>query len=270
MATDELAARAIAAGHRGRESLPRRGALRERRPLADLARRVRSAGLSVMIYSGFTREEARSEARARDPSSTRATCWSMAATSAISPSLAAGGSGRRTSSFTSLSERYRSSDPRFTMPNTVGSVSRKGELVVNGWPHPCGAAPAAGAEVSREVDLLTIARAIVSAGAERRGRRLAGDRCEGEAPSARARWRSRTRSRAPFTCWRGSEADVRGRAAGRRGPETRRPMRPVRSSRSVRYVRAPRWLRGPLGQFAVKPFDTIPGTRSATSSSRIS
>ncbi|MFO0736158.1 MAG: 4Fe-4S single cluster domain-containing protein [Labilithrix sp.] len=133
MATDELAARAIATPGIEGVSLLGGEPFAQAEALADLARQVRSAGLSVMIYSGFTREEleAKPEARAlldacdllvdgryeRDLPEPRRR-W-------------IGSTNQR---LHLLSERYRSDDPRFTMPNTVEIRLRKGELVVNGWP----------------------------------------------------------------------------------------------------------------------------------------
>ena len=101
--------------------------------LGDFARRVRAAGLSVMIYSGFTRAEleARPEARAL-----LAACDLLVDGPYLrdQPEPRRRWIGSANQGLHFLTARYAADDPRFTMANTAEVRLRKGELVVNGWP----------------------------------------------------------------------------------------------------------------------------------------
>lgn len=101
--------------------------------LTDFARRVRAGGLSVMIYSGFTRAEleARPEARAL-----LAACDLLVDGPYLreQPEPRRRWIGSANQGLHFLTDRYQMDDPRFTMPNTAEVRLRKGELVVNGWP----------------------------------------------------------------------------------------------------------------------------------------
>jgi anaerobic ribonucleoside-triphosphate reductase activating protein len=103
--------------------------------LAELAERVRAAGLSVMVYTGFTIEELRAQ---RDPH--------VDALLAQTDLLVDGryererhstarrwiGSDNQRLHF--LTDRYRADDPQFSAPNTVEIRMKNGRITINGWP----------------------------------------------------------------------------------------------------------------------------------------
>lgn len=130
---EELAARALARSGLEGVSLLGGEPFAQAPALATFARLVRAGGLSVMIYSGFTRAEL--EARA-DATGLLAACDLLVdgpyERERPEPRRRWIGSANQGLHF--LSDRYRGDDPRFTMPNTVEIRLRKGELVVNGWP----------------------------------------------------------------------------------------------------------------------------------------
>jgi anaerobic ribonucleoside-triphosphate reductase activating protein len=102
---------------------------------AMLAKAVRERGLSVMVFSGYTLEEAR---RLPDPA--------VAELLALTDILVDGpyvreqpetrrrwiGSSNQRVHF--LSDRYRADDPRWLLPNTLEIRLRGPELTVNGFP----------------------------------------------------------------------------------------------------------------------------------------
>jgi anaerobic ribonucleoside-triphosphate reductase activating protein len=102
---------------------------------AALARRVREHGLSVMVFSGYTLEEAR---QLPDPA--------VAELLALADILVDGpydrdqpetrrrwiGSANQRVHF--LTDRYRAADPRWLLPNTLEIRLRGQELSVNGFP----------------------------------------------------------------------------------------------------------------------------------------
>ena len=102
---------------------------------AALARRVRDRGLSIMVFSGYTLEEAR---RLPDPA--------VAELLALTDILVDGpydraqpetrrrwiGSANQRAHF--LTDRYRADDPRWLLPNTLEIRLRGQELSVNGFP----------------------------------------------------------------------------------------------------------------------------------------
>ncbi len=104
-------------------------------PCAELAKAVRRAGLSVMVFSGFTLEEIRASGDA-----------AMAALLGEIDILVDGpyrrelpesrrrwiGSSNQRVHF--LSGRYRASDPCWQKPNTLEIRLQDGELRVNGFP----------------------------------------------------------------------------------------------------------------------------------------
>lgn len=103
--------------------------------LAEFAERVRSAGLSVMVYTGFTIEELRAQ---RDPH--------VDALLAHTDLLVDGqyvrekhstarrwiGSDNQRLHF--FTDRYREDDPQFVAPNTVEIRMKNGRITINGWP----------------------------------------------------------------------------------------------------------------------------------------
>lgn len=104
-------------------------------PLAELCERVRAAGLSVMLYTGYRLEELR---RGEDPDVARA----LANTDLlVDGGYEQGrperrrrwiGSANQTLHF--LSSRYSPDDPRLLAPNTIEIRLDGGKLTVNGWP----------------------------------------------------------------------------------------------------------------------------------------
>ena len=102
---------------------------------AVLANRVRALGLSVMVYSGFTREELLGRG---DP----ATLDLLAATDVLvdgpylrdRPEPARRWVGSTNQRVHLLSDRYRADDPCWLLPNTLELRLDGGVLTVNGFP----------------------------------------------------------------------------------------------------------------------------------------
>jgi anaerobic ribonucleoside-triphosphate reductase activating protein len=103
--------------------------------LAALAQQVRAAGLSVMIFTGYTLDEL----RARHDTATDA---ALAQTDILvdgrfeealyeTTRRWIGSSNQR---LHFLSDRYDAGDPRFREPNAVEVRVKDGEIVVTGWP----------------------------------------------------------------------------------------------------------------------------------------
>src|SRR4051812_25055681 len=104
---------------------------------AELARRVRASGLSVMVFSGFTIEEIR---EGRDPASLD--LLSLTDLLVDGPYLREQPEARRrwigsaNQRVHALSARYRVDDPRWQRPNTL-EIRLEGPVVtVNGFPSP--------------------------------------------------------------------------------------------------------------------------------------
>ena len=117
--------------------------------LAQVAKLVKGAGLSVMVYSGFTLSELHSRADAgiegtaallgeidvlvdgrydqTQPETTRR--WL--------------GSSNQVMHF--LTSRYQPDEPRFSAPNTVELRFENGTLTINGWPEAADALRIVGA-----------------------------------------------------------------------------------------------------------------------------
>jgi anaerobic ribonucleoside-triphosphate reductase activating protein len=102
---------------------------------AALARAVRERGLSVMVFSGYTLEEAR---RLPDP----AVAELLALTDILvdgpylreQPETQRRWIGSANQRIRFLSDRYRADDPRWLLPNTLEIRLRGPELTVNGFP----------------------------------------------------------------------------------------------------------------------------------------
>jgi anaerobic ribonucleoside-triphosphate reductase activating protein len=102
---------------------------------AVLARAVRDLGLTVMVFSGFTLEEAR---RMPDP----AVAELLTLTDILVdgpyvrelPDTSRRWIGSTNQQIHFLSDRYRADDPRWRMPNTLEIRLRGPELSVNGFP----------------------------------------------------------------------------------------------------------------------------------------
>ncbi len=104
-------------------------------PAAALAQEARARGLSVMVFSGYTLEEARN---LPDP----AVSELLALTDILvdGPYLREQPEARRrwigsaNQRIHFLSDRYRADDPRWLLPNTLEIRLRGPELTVNGFP----------------------------------------------------------------------------------------------------------------------------------------
>jgi anaerobic ribonucleoside-triphosphate reductase activating protein len=102
---------------------------------AAVARAVRARGLSVMVFSGYTLEEAR---RLPDP----AIAELLALTDILvdgpylreQPETRRRWIGSTNQRIHFLSNRYRADDPRWFLPNTLEIRLRGPELTVNGFP----------------------------------------------------------------------------------------------------------------------------------------
>jgi anaerobic ribonucleoside-triphosphate reductase activating protein len=102
---------------------------------AALARAVRGAGLTVMVFSGYTLAEAR---RMADP----AVADLLAHTDILvdgpylrdQPETRRRWIGSANQQVHFLSDRYRADDPRWLLPNTLEIRLAGGELSVNGFP----------------------------------------------------------------------------------------------------------------------------------------
>ncbi|MEZ4384998.1 MAG: 4Fe-4S cluster-binding domain-containing protein [Nannocystaceae bacterium] len=131
---DALVAEAVAAGVEG-VSILGGEPFAQAAALAGFAEGVRAAGLSVMIYSGFTIEELRASPR---PGVARL----LAAADLLVDGRfdAAQRSARRrfigsdNQRLHHLSERYAAGDPALAGSQTIELRLRGGELTINGWP----------------------------------------------------------------------------------------------------------------------------------------
>lgn len=101
--------------------------------LAEFAHAVRNAGLSVMVYSGFTRAELEAKP---DAAKLLAACDLLVdgPYDRMQPESERRWIGSTNQVLHFLSDRYRADDPRFRTKNTVEIRFKNGELVVNGWP----------------------------------------------------------------------------------------------------------------------------------------
>jgi anaerobic ribonucleoside-triphosphate reductase activating protein len=104
-------------------------------PAAALARAVRDRGLTVMVFSGYTLEEAR-----RLPGPAVAELLALTDILVDGPYLREQPEARRrwigsaNQRVHFLSDRYRADDPRWLLPNTLEIRLRGPELTVNGFP----------------------------------------------------------------------------------------------------------------------------------------
>ncbi|OJH42957.1 4Fe-4S single cluster domain-containing protein [Cystobacter ferrugineus] len=104
-------------------------------PAAALCERLRGAGLSIMIFSGYTLAELRAQA---NPEVDR-----LLATADLlvdgryekdQPDTRRRWIGSRNQVLHFLTPRYSPEDPRFSAPNTAEIHFVDGKLVINGWP----------------------------------------------------------------------------------------------------------------------------------------
>lgn len=102
---------------------------------AELARRVQQAGLSVMIFSGYTLAELRGQ-------SERAVAELLSQTDILVdgpyqrelPEMRRRWIGSANQQIHFLSDRYRADDSCWQRPNTLEIRLQNGELIVNGFP----------------------------------------------------------------------------------------------------------------------------------------
>ena len=102
--------------------------------LAEVARRVREAGLTVMVYSGYTLDELRAQGRATQA---LLACTDLLVDGRYEAERRT--TERRFVGSTNqvvhhLTDAYAPGDPRLDGPNTIEIRLRAGELVLSGWP----------------------------------------------------------------------------------------------------------------------------------------
>lgn len=106
--------------------------------LAELCALVRAAGLTVMIYSGYTLQELRAQE----------TSAPLLATTDLlvdgrydqtKPEKTRRWIGSSNQVMHFLSNRYTATDPRFSTPNTIELRFVNGQLTINGWPQAADA-----------------------------------------------------------------------------------------------------------------------------------
>jgi len=105
--------------------------------LAEVCRLVRRAGLSVMVYSGYTLEELEAQRQRAPEVGELLGLVDVLADGRFEQAKAERtrrwlGSTNQRLHF--LTERYSPTDARFLMPNTVELRYVDGQLTINGWP----------------------------------------------------------------------------------------------------------------------------------------
>lgn len=101
--------------------------------VAELCRRVRAGGRSVMVYSGYTLEELRARPDA-GPALQEIDLLVDGRFERERPERARRWIGSSNQRLHFLSGRYSPDDPRFAAPNTVELRLERGQLTINGWP----------------------------------------------------------------------------------------------------------------------------------------
>jgi anaerobic ribonucleoside-triphosphate reductase activating protein len=136
VAAAELASRAIAT--EGIEGISLLGGepFAQAAGCAQLAQRVRQAGLSVMVFTGYTRAELEARGDAPGVRELLAACDLLVdgrfERALLDTSRRWIGSSNQVLQF--LSDRYSPADPRFSAPNTAELRLTHDALVMNGWP----------------------------------------------------------------------------------------------------------------------------------------
>ncbi len=102
--------------------------------LAQVARRVRAAGLTVMIYSGFTLDELRAQGRATQALLAETDLLVDGRYEAELRTTERRFVGSTNQVVHHLSDAYATNDKRLDGPNTIEIRLRAGELLLNGWP----------------------------------------------------------------------------------------------------------------------------------------
>ncbi len=105
--------------------------------LAAVCAPVRAAGLSVMVYSGYTLAELHGRALTEPGVRALLDCCDLLLDGRYDAALPERrrrwiGSSNQVLHF--LSDRYSPDDARFSTPNTVEVRFAKGQVLVNGWP----------------------------------------------------------------------------------------------------------------------------------------
>ena len=103
--------------------------------LAGLCEQVRAAGLSVMVFSGYTLAELKAQARP-DVERLLATLDLLVdgRFEKDQPETRRRWIGSRNQVMHFLTARYSPDEPRFTAPNTAEMHLVEGKLLINGWP----------------------------------------------------------------------------------------------------------------------------------------
>jgi anaerobic ribonucleoside-triphosphate reductase activating protein len=103
----------------------------------ELAGRVQSRGLSVMVFSGYTIEELRADGTENPPVARLLAHTDLLVDGPYlreQPDTLRRWIGSRNQRIHFLSDRYREDDPRWSEPDTLELRLENGELTVNGFP----------------------------------------------------------------------------------------------------------------------------------------
>jgi len=108
--------------------------------LAELTRQVRAAGLSVMVYSGYTLAELQGrKSSAVDTFLANVDLLADGRFEKDNPEKTRRWLGSANQQLHFFTPRYRPDDPRFTRANTVELRLVDGQLTINGWPQAADA-----------------------------------------------------------------------------------------------------------------------------------
>ena len=109
--------------------------------VAEVARRTRERGLTVMVYSGYTLAELHEQARARPAVQALLDAIDLLVDGRYdrerpepAPPIGRRWLGSTNQVMHYLSAAYAPDDPRLREPNTVEVHWQNGKLIVNGWP----------------------------------------------------------------------------------------------------------------------------------------
>ena len=107
--------------------------------VAELCRLVKAGGKSVMVYSGYTLDELR--AQAKTAPAVQAVLDSAdllldGRYDATKPETTRRWVGSTNQTLHFFTDAYRPDDPRFWTSNTVELRLERGKLTINGWPAP--------------------------------------------------------------------------------------------------------------------------------------
>lgn len=104
-------------------------------PAAELCERLRAAGLSIMVFSGYTLAELKARASPEvDRLLSTVDLLVDGRYEKDQPEARRRWIGSRNQVMHFLTPRYSPEDPQFTAPNTAEVHLVEGKLIVNGWP----------------------------------------------------------------------------------------------------------------------------------------